>query len=188
MAVRSRALASEGPFGDLWQGVDEVGYARALGAEGIFPVVSLPAAEIVALEEVIEPPEAEIELVPKLAPEVEEPEEELVEEAVIEPIEELAEEVPGPAVGATATLAKLYLDQGHLEDAVQAFEEVLEREPDHLEAQEGLAETRRRLGERLETEALEEGDAEDDIQDARGRKARVLRDYLDRLRAASGRL
>ncbi len=193
LALRSRALASEGPFGDLWQGVDEDGYALALGAEGIFPVVSPPAAEeaeaeVVAPEELVEPPEPELQLVPEPKLEVEEPEEQAAGEAVVELAEASAEELPGPAVGATATLAKLYLDQGHLEDAAQAFEEVLEREPDHVEAREGLAETQRRLGESLDAEGLEEEDAEDESGDARSRKARVLRDYLDRLRAASGRL
>ena len=190
LRARSRALAAEGPFGDLWQGVDEDGYARALGAEGIFPVVAPvavveePEEEAVASVEWAEEAEAEIELVPEPASEVEASQ--LVEE--VEPRADSAEEAAGPQVGATATLAKLYLDQGHLEDAVQAFEEVLEREPGHLEAQEGLAETRRRLGERQTSEDLAEGDAEDDILEARDRKARVLREYLDRLRAASGRL
>ncbi len=116
-----------------------------------------------------------------------EPVVEELEEATAEPesTSELDEPVPSQEIGATATLGKLYLDQGHLEDAVQTFEEVLSREPDRLDAQEGLAEARRRLGETLAAEEVLEG--EDDTGNARDRKVRVLREYLDRLRAASGR-
>jgi tetratricopeptide (TPR) repeat protein len=175
--ARPRALASEGPFGDLWQGVDQEEYVRALGAEGIFPVVVVAEVEDVeepAIELVSEPESTEEE--PAEAP------------AEPESITEAVEDEPIQAIGATTTLANLYLDQGHLDDAAQAFEEVLAREPDNTTASQGLAETRRRMGESLEGEASADGEADDDRLDARGRKTRVLREYLDRLKAASGRL
>ena len=107
----------------------------------------------------------------------------------VEPEPELEPEVGAPVqeMGATATLAQLYLDQGHLDDAVRAFEEVLEREPDHAEARAGLAEARRRLGGVSTSEDVTEEEAEDETLDARDRKIQVLRQYLDRLRAAAGR-
>jgi len=188
LRARPRALASEGPFGDLWQGVDQEEYDHALGAEGIFPVVVAVVAEeseaalVVEIEDVEAP---EIELVS----ESESVEEELEAAAVEpEPIMAAVEDAPLPAIGATTTLANLYLDQGHLDDAALAFEEVLAREPDNAAASHGLAETRRRMGESLEAEDSADGEAEDDRLGARDRKARVLRQYLDRLKAASGRL
>ncbi len=194
LSARPRSLASEGPFGDLWQGVNEVEYMRALGAEGIFPVVvpglvgvviEEPGVELEALVE--EDVEAEIELVPEAEPVVVELEEEQREpEATAESLES-DEEAPGREIGATATLAKLYLDQGHLEDAAHAFEEVLAREPEHLDALEGLTEARRRLGETQAAEGILDGETENDTGNSRDRKVRVLREYLDRLRAASGR-
>jgi cytochrome c-type biogenesis protein CcmH/NrfG len=190
LRARPRALAAEGPFGDLWQGVDAQQYMRALGAEGIFPVMAPvviegPEADQEVLVE--EDVEAEIELVPEAEPVVVELEEEQGEpEAIAESLES-DEVAPGRQVGATATLAKLYLDQGHLEDAAQAFEEVLAREPGHLDAMQGLAEARHRLGETLAVEEFLEVEAEDDTGNSRDRKIRVLREYLDRLRAASGR-
>ena len=188
LPARPRALASAGPFGDLWQGVDQEEYLRALGAEGIFPVVVAavieePEAALVAEVEDVEEPAIELVAEPESAEE--EPEEAAVEP---EPITATVEEEPIQAIGATTTLANLYLDQGHLDDAAQAFEEVLAREPDNAAASQGLAETRRRMGESLEAEASADAAAEDDRLDARDRKTRVLREYLDRLKAASGRL
>ncbi len=185
--LRPRVPASEGPFGDLWRGVDQEGYERALGAEGIFPVVVAVEVERPAeasVELIGEVPQLPIEAVPEAEPVAEELEGEGVE---LESVVESGEEAPDQQIGATATLAKLYLDQGHLEDAAQAFEEVLAREPDHVDAQEGLAEARRRMGESTSAEGPLEGDAEDDIRDARDRKVQVLREYLSRLRAATGR-
>lgn len=188
LRARPRALASEGPFGDLWQGVDQEEYAHALGAEGIFPVVVTVVAEEseAALVTEIEDVEAsEIELVAEPESAEEEAEEVAVEP---KPIMEAVEQEPIPAIGATTTLAKLYLDQGHLDDAALAFEEVLAREPDNAAASDGLAETHRRMGESLEAEKSADGEADDDRLEARDRKTRVLRQYLDRLKAASGRL
>jgi cytochrome c-type biogenesis protein CcmH/NrfG len=194
LSARPRSLASEGPFGDLWQGVDEVEYMRALGAEGIFPVVvpvvvpvviEEPGVELAAPIEAVEPPE--IEPVIEVEPVVQELADEPAEPQAIVDTAELDEEVPGQEIGATATLAKLYLDQGHLEDAAHAFEEVLAREPEHLDALEGLTEARRRLGETQAAEGILDGETENDTGNSRDRKVRVLREYLDRLRAASGR-
>lgn len=190
LSARPRSLASEGPFGDLWQGVDEVEYMRALGAEGIFPVVvpvviEEPGVELAAPIEAVEPPE--IEPVIEVEPVVQKLADEPAEPQAIVDTAELDEVAPGQEIGATATLAKLYLDQGHLEDAAQAFEEVLAREPEHLDALEGLTEARRRLGETQAAEEILDGETENDTGNSRDRKVRVLREYLDRLRAASGR-
>ncbi|MGB5658876.1 MAG: tetratricopeptide repeat protein, partial [Thermoanaerobaculia bacterium] len=190
LSTRPRSPASEGPFGDLWQGVDEVEYMRALGAEGIFPVVvpvviEEPGVELAAPIEAVEPPE--IEPVIEVEPVVQKLADEPAEPQAIVDTAELDEEAPGQEIGATATLAKLYLDQGHLEDAAHAFEEVLAREPEHLDALEGLTEARRRLGETQAAEGILDGETENDTGNRRDRKVRVLREYLDRLRAASGR-
>ena len=51
-----------------------------------------------------------------------------------------AEESPAPAAAAqTVTLAELYLRQGHTEEAVRIFGEIVEREPGNTAAREGLA-------------------------------------------------
>ena len=181
LQARPAAAASEGPFGDIWAAVDWAGYARAIGAEGIFPVTEPEALEVPI--EVVEEPVEEIEA----APVESEPVSAGLAAEAAEPKPEPEVGAPVPEMGATATLAQLYLDQGHLDDAVRAFEEVLEREHDHAEARAGLAEARRRLGGVSTSEDVMEEEAEDETLDARDRKIQVLRQYLDRLRAAAGR-
>jgi len=92
-------------------------------------------------------------------------------------------EVPGT----TVTLANLYLQQGHLEDAEEAFLEILDREPDSSQAAAGLEEARRL---RAAHQAQEERPAEAQSAvggDMTSRKVEVLRDYLQRIRAAGNR-
>ena len=101
---------------------------------------------------------------------------------------EIGSMVPEVPTGATVTLASLYLDQGHFEDAERAFAEVLDREPENREARVGLEEARRRLEDqdrevgapRIETRAP--GTA-----DLNTRKIAALKDYLRHLRAAADR-
>jgi len=94
----------------------------------------------------------------------------------------VSEEAPG----ATVTLANLYLQQGHFDDAEAAFGEVLQREPANTEALAGLDEARKMRSEGLvvaETEAAAPTDGSSGV-DTKSRKIEVLKDYLQRIRAA----
>lgn len=96
------------------------------------------------------------------------------------------DEVPG----ATVTLANLYMQQGHLEDAKAAFDEVLEREPENSEAMAGLEEVRRLHSESLaDSPAIAEPPTNDEEADGDlgARKIQALNDYLQRIRAAEKR-
>ena len=83
---------------------------------------------------------------------------------------------------ATVTIGELYLQQGHLPEAASTFREVLEREPENLQAREGLEEIELQqappvaetppVGQVAEVESKE-------------RKARALKDYLRRLRTGA---
>ena len=86
--------------------------------------------------------------------------------------------------GATVTLANLYLEQGHLDDAEAAFGEVLAREPENEAALQGMAVI---AGQRAEGAHLDEPPTGEttDPRDINARKIGVLRDYLQRIRAAS---
>lgn len=86
---------------------------------------------------------------------------------------------------ATVTLANLYLQQGHLEDAEKTLGEVLAREPTSVEAQAGLAEITRRRNEDLAVVEPATTSAAPESVDAPSRKIEVLHDYLRRIRAAS---
>jgi len=81
--------------------------------------------------------------------------------------------------GATATLGALYLAQGHLTDAKQTFEQVLERDPSDLEALAGLDEVARRT--------ISESSAGPSLSPRTAKIAR-LEQYLSRIRAAAERL
>jgi tetratricopeptide (TPR) repeat protein len=82
------------------------------------------------------------------------------------PIESPPPPTSGPAVGETATLAELYLQQGHAADAERIFGAVLGREPQNDGARRGLGEAREQL---RQTGGLS------------ARRASALRDYLRRL-------
>lgn len=105
-----------------------------------------------------------------------------------EPLPETGDvdEVPG----ATVTLANLYMQQGHLQDAKAAFDEVLEREPENSEAMAGLEEVRRLHSESLvdSPEIAEPPPNEEELGgDLGARKIQALNDYLQRIRAAEKR-
>jgi hypothetical protein len=51
-----------------------------------------------------------------------------------------------PALSGTPTLAQLYLEQGHAEEAGKLFEQVLRREPENEAARAGLDRAQRELG------------------------------------------
>lgn len=152
-----------GPFVGLWEGLGEEPYWQAVGAEGIFPVAGMLARSASAAA-ALEPESApELESAPDTAP------------ATFEP--------PPPA--ATLTLADLYLEQGHLDEAESTVREVLDLEPGHAAALQRLEEIeRRREGPRAVAPPAAEGPVSGDL---RARKIAALRQYLERIRAAAGR-
>lgn len=74
---------------------------------------------------------------------------------------------------ATVTMANLYLGQGHLDEAESTFQQVLAREPNNLQAVEGLETVLRRRG------GVDGGTPE-------SRKIAVLKNYLERIRGSAG--
>ena len=83
--------------------------------------------------------------------------------------------------GATVTLANLYLQQGHLEDAEMAFGEVLSREPANPEALAGMEEIGLQRSESLAAIEIPAA-AAPAVDDSASRKIEVLRDYLRQIR------
>lgn len=169
----------------------EVILARAAGVEPeppwIEPTLELPAEEPAAFAPAVPDapvPEEEVaafeldETTPWIADQPAPPVAEAPPAAVAEPI-------------ATATLAELYLRQGHLGEAERIFRDILRREPGNATAQEGLARAATPRGERRPLEAGDllagyepvlAGEAE-----VKARKAWVLSGYLQRLRRGSQR-
>ena len=94
-----------------------------------------------------------------------------------------AEEPDLAPAGATVTLGRLYLEQGHLDEAERIFRAVLELEPDNVDAQAGIREA---LGVRAELKATDLVDAEMlAMADPVERQRLVLKSYRSRLRAGS---
>jgi tetratricopeptide (TPR) repeat protein len=91
---------------------------------------------------------------------------------------------PVQAPGATVTLANLYLQQGHLEDAEKAFREGLDRQPANRGALAGLAEIRQQRQEISEDVAASAVTAAPEAVEATSRKIEILQDYLRRIRGA----
>lgn len=106
------------PFGDLWSSDDRRRLDHGLAEEGLF--AEPPAVEEAPAAEAAAPPETE--------------------EGPAEP-----EAAGEPQERPTVTLGRLYLQQGHHDEARRIFREVLDREPDHAEARAELL--------RLDTEA-----------------------------------
>ena len=105
--------------------------------------------------------------------------------------EELDE--PGAVGNSTVTLGELYREQGHREEAVEVFEEVLTREPENRAARRGLEVTREPepaaapvapaagdAGDAGDTSASEEGSTSGLVE----RKKQALTTYLGRIRRA----
>ena len=84
----------------------------------------------------------------------------------------------------TVTLANLYLQQGHLDDAEKAFGEILEQQPANGDALAGMSEIQRRRSETLAAAELPEAtEIPEAADDATSRKIDSLRNYLRRIRA-----
>jgi len=88
------------------------------------------------------------------------------------------------APGATVTLANLYLQQGHLGDAEEAFREVLSREPANPDALAGMDEIGRQRSESLAAVEVPLESVVGEVDDSAVRKIAILKDYLQRIRAA----
>jgi hypothetical protein len=83
------------------------------------------------------------------------------------------------------TLARLYLEQGHLDDAERAFRSVLDRQPGDPLAARGLEEVARLRGrEEPPLGGIAGLGGEPPTGDVRARKVSLLQDYLRRIRAA----
>lgn len=91
-----------------------------------------------------------------------------------------------PVMGATVTLANLYLQQGHLDDAEQAYREVLARQPANQQAMAGLDEILQRRDRQVDGAETPSMDFEAVGSDPTARKISVLREYLHRIRTAAG--
>jgi tetratricopeptide (TPR) repeat protein len=100
-------------------------------------------------------------------------------------------EPPAAAPAATVTLGRLYLEQGHLDSAEEAFRAVLATRPADAAALAGLRETELRRGALAAEEAEEtasgwgrgeSGPGERAPGSLTERKIRVLRGYLSRIR------
>ncbi|MGB3564298.1 MAG: tetratricopeptide repeat protein [Thermoanaerobaculia bacterium] len=99
-----------------------------------------------------------------------------------------------PTEDATVTIAELYLQQGHLQEAASTFREVLEREPENVAAREGLEEIELQLAPPvIQTSPAAQTPpaaqvppvAEDGEVESKERKARALKRYLRRLRTGA---
>lgn len=164
------------PFGDLWTADDRQRLDHGLAAEGLFG----------------EP----LETAPEEPTEPEEPAE----------VAGVVEEPEEPEERATVTLGRLYLQQGHQDEARRIFREVLDREPDHTEARAELLrldappEPEREVSPAVpepETPSEPEGAAAEPLTaaDLEGpgarslglteRKVRMLDSYLQRIRQAA---
>jgi tetratricopeptide (TPR) repeat protein len=95
-------------------------------------------------------------------------------------------EAPAPAPLVTHTLAELYLEQGHAEEAQRLFGEILEQSPQDPAARSGL-ERARASAARLDARALLAGHEEATRGTGLSEKqAYVLRRYVERLRGGEG--
>ena len=89
------------------------------------------------------------------------------------------------APGATVTLANLYLQQGHLDDAENVLLEVLDRDSSNAEAMAGMDEIRKQRSQELAAAEALGATSPPVAVGANSRKIEVLQNYLRRIRAAS---
>lgn len=86
---------------------------------------------------------------------------------------------------ATATLAHLYLQQGHVDEAARIFAQILEREPLNSSASAGLSHIRRLRSPRLTAASLLSDRSIDRVPEGlTAKKILVLKQYLQHLRRA----
>ena len=140
------SIRGDDPFAGLGRDIGAVAYWQAVGAEGIFPTQTAFAAAAVAVE---------------YRPFVES-----------EPPHQLPEQTPDAPEGPTVTLANLYLEQGHLDDAERSFQEILARDPNNSEAIDGLQVVLERRGEAVSSSP-------------QAQKVTMLKSYLERIRASA---
>ncbi len=123
---------------------------------------------------------------------------EVERETIEEPFDEVfasapaSPRLPDPAGGpqSSATLGRLYLDQGHLEEAERSFRAVLDARPDDVAAARGLEEVvrRRTVSPSADEETASGWGGEAPVASARppgsltDRKIGVLRKYLRKIR------
>lgn len=94
---------------------------------------------------------------------------------------------PPEAQETTVTLANLYLQQGHLEDAERAFREILDREPGNSEASAGVREVERQRLEAMPAEGSASATTEPPSGEGNtSQKIENLRGYLRRIRGGAG--
>ena len=98
----------------------------------------------------------------------------------------VAVEAPAPVAGATVMLANLYFQQGHLEDAEQAYREVLDREPNNQDALAGLEDLLQRRSRAMAGEDMSSIEIGAVAADPTARKISLLREYLQRIRSSAG--
>lgn len=140
--------------------------------ENLQPIMELPDEEPEPEPEPIAVPEEEIpektafekeleEAIPEeIGPEPEH-EEGLYEEAVSEPEEEELPEI------ATATLAELYFDQGHLSEAISTYEKIIEQNPEDESSKSRLEELKTML-------AKEEEPAAETVDPVKKKKEKMI--------------
>jgi thioredoxin-like negative regulator of GroEL len=193
--IRPASLASRGdgngaePFPDPVPEQSRKLYLASFAAERIFwfdeveeePAPAAAASAEPAAVGVAEKPAAVAMVAERSAPAAEP----LAPAAAAAPAgESLATEPPAPTV-ATVTLAELYLRQGHTEEAVRIFGDIVQREPGNAAAREGLA---RLTGARHapRQERLDAGQLLAGLNDPQAsptaRRAYLLQSYLARLR------
>jgi tetratricopeptide (TPR) repeat protein len=149
--------------------------------EELSPPIEVAAEEAIEAVEEVPPPvevaaEETIEAVEELSPPIEVAAEEAIE--VIEEAPPLAEVVEEEA---TVTLGRLYLDQGHREEAARIFRSVLVREPENREARLGLIAAEAEPGGELTAAALVRSELFSQLT-VDERKRVLLENYLKRLK------
>ncbi len=184
-AMRLRAME---PFPGLYSHRERHLWLQALSAAGLFPVAGAQESSApVAVEEPEEEPQAVSELGPSIAVSASEPQDSPA----------LSETEEPPERDETVTLGRLYLEQGHLDQAATIFRRVIDRDPANVVALNGLAEVDRRLHRAQEPMAQmaplspitpEEPVAHEQrpVPSLNERKIQHLQEYLARLRRGAG--
>lgn len=177
----------EEPFDELYQ----AGSAATLLPRPL-PEAPPPPLPFVAPADAVAPAAVEPEVVfSEPEPIVPEPEPAIPELEPVVPALEPEAALPAPTAAQppatpSATLGDLFLAQGHLDEAEREFRAVLELRPGDAAARAGLAQVARRRPAPAPPEALPAAAARPTGPGLTRRKIETLRNYLDRLRRASG--